>query len=129
MSKQTSYRELRNLLIVVSFNQPTGEMGREIQPVVIEARTEAVTDEGAVRNVINKVEIGEPVETKLTNEEIYKTVFGISEVLAKALEGVLMDGISQDVSTVDVSKIASIGLADIAVKEVKEEVNNLDIKQ
>ena len=118
MAKNTKYSELRNLLLVVSFNQPT-ENPVEIQPVVVEARCEAITDEGAVRNVINTVNIGEVVTEKLTNEELFKTVYGISPVLAKALEGVLLEGISEDVSTVDVSKVAPIKVTDIAVEAVK----------
>lgn len=116
MSKQTEYSELRNLLLVVSFNQPTGEHGQEIQPVVIEARAESLTLEGAVRNVVNKVDIGKPVAVKLTNEELYKTVYGISPVLAKALEGVLLDGIEEDVSEVITVGIKPVTVADIAVK-------------
>ena len=111
--KSTNYSELRNLLLVVSFNQPTGEHGQKIQPVVIEARVEAITTEGAVRNVTSKVEIGEPVTEKLTNEEIYKTVYSISPVLAKALEGVLMDGVSEDMSTVDIKNVEVTTVADI----------------
>jgi hypothetical protein len=118
MPKNTSYSELRNLLLVVSFNQPTGEMGQDIQPVVIEARAESLTLEGAVRNVVNKVNIGEPVTEKLTNEEIYKHVYGISPVLAKALEGVLLDGIEEDVSEVSTVGIKPVTVADIAVKPV-----------
>ena len=71
--KQTNYTELKNLLLVVSFNQPTGERGQEIQPVIIEARAESLTAEGAVLNVKNEVRIGEATIEKLTNEEIYKT--------------------------------------------------------
>jgi hypothetical protein len=61
--KATNYSELRNLLLVVSFNQPTGEHGQDIQPVVIEARTEAVTVEGACLNVRNLVNIGGSTNT------------------------------------------------------------------
>lgn len=111
--KSTQYSELRNTLLVISFNQPTGEMGREIQPVVIEARTEAITPEGAVRNVTNKVNIGETINTKLTNEELYKTVYGISEVLAEALKGVLLDAVEEDMSTVDTKTITAVGIANI----------------
>ena len=117
--KTTNYLDIRNLLLVVSFNQPTGDHGELIQPVVIEARCEAITDEMAVRNVVNTVNIGAVVQTKLTNEEIFKTVFGISPVLAKALEGVLLDAVAENVSTVDVSKVAPIGVTDITVEVVK----------
>lgn len=116
--KPTNYSELRNLLLVISFNQPTGEMGQQIQPVVIEARAEALTTENAVLNVKNEVKIGATVAEKLTNEELFKTVYGISEVLAKALEGVLLDGIAQDVSTVDVSKVKPVKVSDIAVEAI-----------
>ena len=119
MGKNTTYSELRNTLLVISFNQPTGEHGQDIQPVVIEARTEAATVEGAIRNVTNTVKVGEVVTEKLTNEEIYKTVYGISPVLAKALEGVLLDAVAEDVSKVDVSKVKAVGIADIAVEAVK----------
>jgi hypothetical protein len=119
MSKQTNYNELKNTLIVISFNQPTGEHGQDIQPIQIEARTEPLTDEGAVRNVRNIVNIGEPVQVKLTNEEIYKQVFGISEVLAKALEGVLLDAVDSDMTVVDTSAVKPVAIADIYVKPVE----------
>jgi hypothetical protein len=111
--KQTNYNELRNLLLVVSFNQPTGQNGQEIQPVVIEARCESITTEGAVLNVKNEVKIGDVVQTPLTHEELFKTVYGISPVLAKALEGVLFEGIAQDVSKVDVKDVKPVAVADI----------------
>lgn len=114
MGKQTQYSELRNTLLVISFNQPTGQNGQDIQPVVIEARTEAYTDEGACRNVRNIVNIGEVVQTKLTNEELYKTVYGISEVLAEALKGVLFEAVSEDMAAVDVKAVKPVTVADIA---------------
>jgi hypothetical protein len=116
MAKQTEYSELRNTLLVISFNQRTGANGQDIQPVVIEARTEAITPEGAVRNVKNQVNIGEIVQEPLNNEELYKLVFGLSPVLAKALEGVLLDSIEEDMSAVSVKDVQPIGIADIAVK-------------
>lgn len=119
MAKVTNYSELRNTLLVISFNQPTGEMGQQIQPVVIEARTESITTEGAVRNVTNTLNIGTPVEVKLTNEEIFKTVYSLNPVLAKALEGVLLEAVAEDVSKVDTSKIVPVKVTDIAVEAVK----------
>ncbi len=115
MAKQTNYSELRNTLLVISFNQPTGEHGQDIQPVVIEARTEAITPELAVRNVTNTVKIGEPVQTKLTNEELFKTVYGISPVLAEALKGVLFEAIEEDMTTVSVESVKPVTVADIVV--------------
>ncbi len=98
MSKSTNYSELRNLLLVISFNQPTGEHGQEIQPVVIEARTEAVTDEGAVRNVSTKLNIGAVQSTKLTNQEIYTKVKAFNVPLANLLKDAILEALNENVS-------------------------------
>lgn len=111
MPKSTNYSELRNLLLVVSFNQIRNQ--GSIQPVVINARAEALTTEGAVRNVNTELKIGYPVEIPLTNEEIYKQVYGISKVLAEALKGVLLEGINQDATAVDVKNVKPVVVADI----------------
>ena len=116
--KQTNYSELRNLLLVVSFNQPAGEIGTKVQPIVIEAHGEAWTPENAVRNVINRVNIGKVIDTELTEEELYKAVYGLSPVLAEVLQGVLMEGVAKDVSTVDVSGVKPTGVSDIIPKVV-----------
>lgn len=116
--KTTHYSKLNNLLLIVSFNQSTGDHGQDIQPIVVEARGESVTTEGAVLNVKSEVKIGDVVSEPLTNEEIYKTVYGVSEVLAEALKGVLLDGVNEDVSSVDVSKVKPVKVSDIAVEAV-----------
>ena len=116
--KPTNYSELRNLRVLVNFNQPAGYDGHSFQPVVIEAMAEAWTPEGAVRNVSNTLNLGEVSQALLTSEEIYKQVYGISEVLAEALKGVLLEGIAQDVSTVDTKNIQTTTIADIATEAI-----------
>ncbi len=107
--KNTNYSELKNLSLAIRFNQSKHQDG--FQPVEIEARADALTTEGAIRNVSSRFNIGDVVETPLTNEEIYKQVYGISKVLATALKEVLLEGIDQDVSAVDVTKISPIETA------------------
>lgn len=121
----TNYTKIKNLMLVINFNQPTQVTEtvddvettvQKFQPIVIQARADTLTDENAVRGIVKELNIGEPVAEELTNEELYKAVYGISEVLAKALEGVLMDGIAEDLSAVDTKGVKAVTVADIAVK-------------
>ena len=112
MAKNTQYTETRNLILVVSFNQPEGEMGRKYQPVVVECRAEAWTPEGAVRNVVNRMKIGEVTDTPLTNEEVYKAVYALSPVLAEVLKGTLLEGVSEDMSKVSVEGVKPTSITD-----------------
>lgn len=121
--KSTTYSEMRNQLLVISFNQPTGEHGQEIQPIVIEARAESVTSEGAVLNVREQQPIGEPTDTKLTSEELYKTLYSVSPILAEMFNRLTVSAVDEDVkATADVSKVVPVKVADIAkpVEVVKE---------
>jgi len=113
MSKQTTYSELRNVLVVVSFNQPAGMMGDMYQPVVIEARGGAITTEGAVRNMVNRVKIGEISDSPIINEELYKATYALSPVLAEALKGVLLDGVNEDMSKVSIEGVKPTTVIDI----------------
>lgn len=110
--KLTNYSELKNIKIVISFNQSAGYSG-EIQPMTIEALAEAWTPEDAVRNISSKLDIGEIANQKISNEEIYKYTVGISEIVAEVLKNILNEGISEDVTSVDVASVKSIGLTDI----------------
>jgi hypothetical protein len=98
MARTTNYSELRNLLLVVSFNQPTGEHGLDIQPVQVEARCEAVTTEGAVRNVSTKLNVGAVQDTKLTNKEIYTRVKAFNTPLANLLKDAILEALNEDIS-------------------------------
>jgi len=97
MVKQTNYSKLKNLLLVVSFNQPSGENGQKVQPIVIEARCNALTDEGAVRNVSTKLNVGVEQTIKLTNKEIYTKVKAFNSQLGALLKDLVLDALDEDV--------------------------------
>lgn len=96
--KSTTYSELRNLLLVVSFNQSTGENGQDIQPIVIEAKCEAITPEGAIRNVSTKLNVGTVQATKLTNKEIHTKVKAFNVPLANLFKDIMLEALDEDVS-------------------------------
>jgi len=99
MSKATNYSDIRNLQLVVSFNQPVmGENGHEFYPMVVEARADAITTEGAVRNVTKKLEVGAAVDEKLTNKEIYTKVKAFNTPLANLLKSAVLEALDDDVS-------------------------------
>ena len=98
MAKNTQYTETRNLILVISFNQPAGEMGTKYQPVVIEARCEAWTPEGAVRNVSKRLDVGTVVDTPLTNKQIYTKVSAVSPQLAGVLKDAIIEALNVDPS-------------------------------
>lgn len=87
-------------MIVVNFNQPAGEYGQKYQPAVVEVRCEALTDEGAVRNVSSKVNIGSVIDAPLTLKQIYAQVnkTTVGGILAGALKAALLDAIQEDAS-------------------------------
>lgn len=99
MARTTNYSNIRNLLLIVSFNQPA-ENGTKYQPAVIEARCEAITDEGAVRSVVNTVGVGAVTQTPLTLKQIYNQVnkTTVGALLAGALKDCLLDAINTDPS-------------------------------
>ena len=107
--KATNYSKINNLLLVVSFNQPT-DNPLDTQPIKIEARVEAITDEGAVRNVsktlnvgavrnVSKtLNVGAVQNTKLTNKEIYTKVKAFNAPLANLLKSAILEALNEDVS-------------------------------
>lgn len=97
MARTTSYDNVRNIHLVVSFNQPAGN-SVDLIPAVIEARCEAITPEGAVRNVVNKVEVGNVIQTPLTLKQIYNQVnkTTVGGLLAGALKDAILDAINVD---------------------------------
>jgi len=100
MTKSTQYNEVRNIILVVKFNEPSLDVGFKYQPVTIEAHCEALTTEKAVRNVINRVLIGTITDTPITLKQIYnnmnKTTVG--GILADVLKGALLDALDVDPS-------------------------------
>jgi hypothetical protein len=100
MAKQTQYDDVKNILLVVRFNEPAGEAGQKYQPVIIEARCEALTTEGAVRNVVSKTLIGAVQDAPLTLRQIYinvnKTTVG--GLLANILKEAILDALNIDPS-------------------------------
>jgi len=98
MAKDTQYTAIRNLILVVSFNQPGGEMGRQIQPVVVECRAEAWTPEGAVRNVSKRLDVGTVVDTPLTDKQIYTKISAVSPQLAGVLKDAIIEALNVDPS-------------------------------
>ena len=97
MAKDTQYTEIRNLLLVVSFNQPLPEEVK-YQPVVIEARCEARTPEGAVRNVSKRLDVGTVVDTPLTDKQIYTRISAVSPQLAGVLKDAIIEALNVDPS-------------------------------
>lgn len=101
MAKTTQYSEVRNVLIVIGFNEPVniGET-KKYQPVVINTRMDAITTEGAVRGVSGIVNIGEPVDVPLSGRQVYsalnKTQTG--SILANALKETYLEAIDEDVT-------------------------------
>lgn len=99
MSKATVYDTITNPLIVISFNQPTmADAGMTYQPIKVEARLEARTTEGAVRNVTSTLNVGAVVQTPLTNSQIYTTLKAINTPLANLLKTAYTEAISIDIS-------------------------------
>lgn len=100
MPLATSYGEIRNPLIVISFNQPAGENGQQYQPAVIETRCEAITTEGAVRNVVSKTNVGQVSDTKISLKQIYTAMnkATVGALLANTFKEAMLEALSEDVT-------------------------------
>jgi hypothetical protein len=122
--KNTSYSEMKNQLLVISFNQPVTVDAKEMfQPILIESRGEAWTPEGAVYNVNERQPIGDVTDTKLTSEEIYKLLYSISPVLAEMFNRLNISAVDDDPkSTADVSEIKPILVSDLPVQPSPVEI-------
>ena len=103
--KSTSYSEVKNLMIVITFNHPTtvlenGVTVNKYQPVVVEVRTDALTVEGACRGVIGRQNIGNPTINPLTLKQIYTQVnkTTVGGILAGVLKTAVQEAIADDVS-------------------------------
>ena len=86
MAKPTTYSTVKNPMIIITFNQPGGIDGIQFIPAVIEVRMDATTTEGAIRGIVNRVELGNITATPLTNVQIYTQV-------NKSTTGALISGI------------------------------------
>lgn len=93
MARTTTYSDIKNLIIVVSFNRPAGEHGQQIRPVV-------VADEGAVRNITSTSEIGALQDAPLTLKQIYTNInkSTVGPILAEVLKTAVLEAISTDVT-------------------------------
>jgi hypothetical protein len=121
--KPTMYTEIRNLMIVLNFNQqiqveemksvemPDGTTQDQMQsvtkyqPIVVDTRADVLTTEGATMGISEKVNVGEPSDTELTHEELYKQLYALSPILAAGNAAVLLQGVNQDISATDVSGV------------------------
>lgn len=99
--KATNYTDVKNLMIVINFNQPIEVDGvQKIQPVVVDVRGEATTPENAIRHISAKSNVGNPVDTALTGKQIYNAInkTGTGATLANILKTAYIEAINEDVS-------------------------------
>ena len=139
--KPTNYTEIKNLLIVLSFNQPiqvevevpensinTHQSVTKYQPIVINTRADVLTVEGAQMGLSENQNVGEPSDVQLTHEQLYAQLYALSPVLAAGKAAILLEGIDQDVSGVDTSQIAVLTMADIAKPEVAQPAQEAEVR-
>ena len=101
MPKQTQYEEVKNLMLVVSFNKEERNLSTgmiEYVPVFIEARGDAITTEGGNAQFSKELKLGDLSETKLTNKQIYTKVNNFNSQLGALLKDLVLDVLNEDVS-------------------------------
>ena len=97
MPKNTQYEEIKNLMLVVNFNQLDSE--GKYQPVRIEARADVETTEHKGSCGVNKIlNIGSPVNNPLTNKEIYTKVKAFNSQLGTLIKDLVLDALDEDLN-------------------------------
>lgn len=100
--KATNYTDINNLMVVVNFNrETTTEEGEQrFIPAVIEVRADAITEDGAVRSIVETKNVGTLTDEPLTLKQIYtavnKTTTGA--LIAGVLKDAVLEAIDSDPS-------------------------------
>lgn len=101
MAKNTEYSTIQNVRIGITFNQVLSIPSPNIQPVVITATGQAITDEGASLSVSVTQNIGSVVQNPLTIQQIYTAVNNATTantILSGLLKQLLVQAINVDPS-------------------------------
>lgn len=104
MSLATNYVKTQNEMFVFTFNEvvqgtdANGNPTTQYQPLTIECRMDALTQEGAPRGVVEKLGVGILQNQPLTQQQIYNRLNAFAPQIATLYKQTVLAAIDTDVS-------------------------------